>query len=154
MISNSVHSYASFSLKGTLNVAIMTKLKHFLKNTLSALIWSKNILGIVQILKWEKICAKKKSIRQRKWKKQKVSDYNREELYKSRNLKKLHDTKVYYQNSLTIFSSMLITYIIITPGMLAAKQNLHKFWVKLYKYWQTNDLIYGHWSLARTAIQV
>ena len=34
-----VRSYASFSSKGLLNVAIMTKLKHFLKNTLSALIW-------------------------------------------------------------------------------------------------------------------
>ena len=32
-------SYASFSLKGRLNVAIMTQLKHFVKNALSALIW-------------------------------------------------------------------------------------------------------------------
>ena len=73
MISNLVRNYARFSLKGTLNVAIMTKSKHFLKDTLSALIWWKNILSTLRILKWEKICAKKKSVRQRKMKKQKVT---------------------------------------------------------------------------------
>ena len=43
------------------------------------------------------------------------------------------------------FSSMSAKYIVITPGMRAIKifSNFEKKYVK-NKYWQTNDLIYGH----------
>ena len=94
MISNPVRSYARFSLKGTLNVAIMTKLNHFLK--IHCQPWSGETKS------WAPYeYPSEKNMRQYQKRRAKedeetkgYGDYNWEELYKSGNLKKLKAAEV------------------------------------------------------------
>lgn len=89
MLSNLRAQLRKLFVEGNIKCVTMAKLKHLLRSKLLTLTRRKNILSTLTNIEISKMCAKKKSDRQKNEETKGYQDYNWEALYRSGDLKKV-----------------------------------------------------------------